>query len=89
MYPEMLEDIDFKTGIIKDKNEEIPIEFNIKDDDENYDNDDFDNDDIIIEIIYESTDSSSNKASSEEDVVKDINPIDFVSESDTSSDKED
>ena len=87
--PEMLEDIDFKTGTIKsDNKEEIPIEYNINEEDEEYDaNDsDFNDEDIIIEIIYESSDSSSK--SSDEDAVKDLNPIDFISESDTSSDKE-
>ena len=86
--PDMLEDIDFKTGTIKD-HEEIPIEFRINNDDEDDDEVEeySDDEDIIIEIIYESSESS-NKSSSEDDAVKDINPIDFISESDTSSDKD-
>lgn len=89
--PDMLEDFDFKTGTRIEHEEEIPMEFKINDDDDDEDDDEYndeDDEDIIIEIIYESSESS-NKSVSEEDAVKDINPIDFISESDTSSDKED
>lgn len=86
--PDMLNDINFKTGEMKEF-EEVPMEFkDVDDDDDEGDEGDDIDDDIIIEIIYESSESS-NKSVSEEDAVKDINPIDFISDSDSSSDKED
>ena len=86
--PDMLEDFDFTTGMKKNK-EIIPIEFNLNDNSEDNSEDNFEDnsEDIIIEIIYESSESTNNSIS-EEDDVKDLNPIDFMTDSDSSSDKD-
>ena len=91
--PNMLKDIDFKNGTtllndIKEEenedetedkvSEEIAIKLN-EPDEESSDNE------IIIEILYESSESSHSVF---EDDTKDIDPIDFISDSDSKDDDE-
>lgn len=85
--PNMLKDIDFKNGTtllndIKEEedeedkvSEEIAIKLNEADEDDS-------ENEIIIEILYESSESSP---SIFEDDTKDIDPIDFISDSESDS----
>ena len=88
--PNILEDLDYKTDT-ENNFKSIPDEYKMDDDsysnEENEDDENSDIDeDIIIEIVYESSESS-NKSTSDEQV-KDINPVDFISKNDSSSDDE-